>query len=194
MSEVPPELLEWRRHIGADRHDEVWDGVLHMGPEPSISHQDLERRLLMWLGAHWEGAGHRLLHGVGVARPGVRSWVHDYRVPDISLLTSQGAAREVGDTHLEGGPDVVIELRSPGDETYDKLGFYCAVGCREIWVIDRDTRAIEIYAPDGELQPQRRLADADGWHRSALGIELRTVEQRLEVQLGGRGDTRQRMP
>ncbi|MBK8978156.1 MAG: Uma2 family endonuclease [Planctomycetes bacterium] len=193
MSEVPPELLEWRRKTGADRYDEVWDGVLHMVPSPSIRHQGLEVQSICWLATRWEGEGRRLIHGVGVARPGVERWVHDFRVPDISLLTPRGAAREVAGTHFEGGPDAVIELRSPGDETYDKLPFYCEVGCREIWVIDRDTCAVEIFAPDGELRPQRRAAAGDGWFRSALGIELRTVEGALELQLNGLPETRARL-
>ncbi|MBK9385290.1 MAG: hypothetical protein IPN34_10795 [Planctomycetes bacterium] len=31
---VPPEVLAWRKRIGADRRDEMWDGVLHMAPAP----------------------------------------------------------------------------------------------------------------------------------------------------------------
>ena len=32
MAEVPSDLVETRRRIGADRWDEIWDGVLHMPP------------------------------------------------------------------------------------------------------------------------------------------------------------------
>ena len=41
MSEVPPGLLAWRCRTGADRWDEVWEGVLHMAPSPSDDHQEL---------------------------------------------------------------------------------------------------------------------------------------------------------
>ena len=39
----------------------------------------------------------------------------------------------------------MIEIRSPEDETYDKLPFYAALGTREVVVIDRDTKRTEIY-------------------------------------------------
>ena len=42
MPSVPPEILEWRKRTGADRWDEMWEGVLHMGPTPNYDHQDLE--------------------------------------------------------------------------------------------------------------------------------------------------------
>ena len=48
-SMVPPGLLEWRHRIGADGHDEMWEGVLHMNPVPSGKHQDLVIELVTWL-------------------------------------------------------------------------------------------------------------------------------------------------
>ncbi|MGI8413509.1 MAG: hypothetical protein ACR2QA_13710 [Solirubrobacteraceae bacterium] len=49
LSDPPPaefeELLERRRRWGADRRDEVWEGVLHMNPAPSIAHGDLVAQL-----------------------------------------------------------------------------------------------------------------------------------------------------
>ena len=34
MSKVPPDILAWRKHTGADRWDEMWDGP---GPGTGIS-------------------------------------------------------------------------------------------------------------------------------------------------------------
>jgi hypothetical protein len=42
MSEVPADLLAWRKRTGADRWDEMWEGVLHMPPMPNLEHQELE--------------------------------------------------------------------------------------------------------------------------------------------------------
>jgi len=42
MAQAPESLLDQRRRTGADRWDEIWDGVLHMPPMPNREHQDLE--------------------------------------------------------------------------------------------------------------------------------------------------------
>jgi hypothetical protein len=42
MSEVPADILAWRKRTGADRWDEMWEGVLHMPPMPNREHQELE--------------------------------------------------------------------------------------------------------------------------------------------------------
>ena len=42
--------------------------------------------------------------------------------------------------YFEGAPTVVVEIRSPGDETMEKLPFYAQIGVPEVWVIDRDTK------------------------------------------------------
>jgi len=34
MLEVDPALLEQRRRLGLDHWDEMWEGVLHMAPDP----------------------------------------------------------------------------------------------------------------------------------------------------------------
>ena len=49
------------------------------------------------------------------------------------------------DTYFEGAPTVVVEIRSPGDETMEKLPFYAKLGVPEVWIIDRDTRQPELY-------------------------------------------------
>ena len=54
------------------------------------------------------------------------------------------ARREFCGECLEGPPTVVIEIRSPDDETLEKLPFYAKLGVPEVWVIDRDSRAVEI--------------------------------------------------
>jgi Uma2 family endonuclease len=80
-----------------------------------------------------------------------------------------------------GGPDAVIEIRSPDDETYDKLPFFARLGVGEVIVVDRDTKKPEIYRLAGSqylaLQP-----DSEGWLRSeALKVRLACTEGRLVI-------------
>ena len=69
----------------------------------------------------------------------------NYRIPDLTFV----AAGREDILHEDGvggeGPDAVIEIRSPHDETYDKLSFYASLGVREVIVIDRDTKRPELY-------------------------------------------------
>jgi len=78
MSDVPPELLAWRRRTGADRWDEVWEGVLHMAPSPTNDHQRLVDRLVSWLLQHWaQSGGREEISQVNVCQRGVTEWRSD---------------------------------------------------------------------------------------------------------------------
>jgi len=96
-------------------------------------------------------------------------------------------------SHFEGAPDVVVEIRSPRDETDEKLAFYARAGCREVWVIDQDTRACSLFqASQGALSICEPAAD--GWLRSELGIELRCDGGELVVRLTGAPGSTARLP
>ncbi len=171
MAEVPADFLQLRRHRGADIWDEMWEGVLHMPPAPNIAHQDFEYALEAWLRTYWAYVPERrVYHGVNVAPAG--GWPDDYRIPDLVLLAEDCAAKNCGEW-LEGPPTVVIEIHSPGDEALDKLPFYASLGVPEVWVIDRDSRAVEIHTL--RAGGQERIAPSpDGWlHSVATGIQLR---------------------
>lgn len=182
MTEVPEHILAWRRRTGADAFDETWEGVLHMTPCPSRSHQDLVAELLLWLRKHWADPHASRVHlQLNVAEAG--AWPDNYRIPDLVLLTPQRFAID-RDLYLDGGPDVVVEVRSPNDETYEKLAFYAKVGVREAWVVDRDTKRPEVYElRDGELRPVATAAD--GWLSSAAtGVQLRvSPEGKLRLRV-----------
>jgi len=63
----------------------------------------------------------------------------------------------------------VIEFRSPGGETYQKIPHYERIGAQEVLVIDRDTKAVRHWARQNE-----RLVDT-----TATPVELQAVEARL---------------
>jgi hypothetical protein len=52
-SVAPAGLIEWRRRLSIDRHDEMWEGVLHMNPLPNRDHQELVGELWLWLRNFW---------------------------------------------------------------------------------------------------------------------------------------------
>lgn len=73
-------LLERRHEWGADRHDEVWEGVLHMSPPPSSRHELLVDELREALRPLAKAKGMAVLGAAGI---GVTD---DHRVPDLALL------------------------------------------------------------------------------------------------------------
>ncbi|MCI0334297.1 MAG: Uma2 family endonuclease [Planctomycetes bacterium] len=193
MANVPEHILEWRRRTGADQWDEMWEGVLHMAPSPNRDHQDFELSLAMWLRLHWAKAtSGRVYTRINVAEPG--TWPDNYRIPDIVLLTPNRFAIDHNE-YFNGGPDAVIEIYSPGDETYEKLDFYAKLNVREVWVCDRDTKRPTIFMLTmGKYQVVE--ADDEGWIRSNVAnCELRaTADGELKIRLSGRGETQARLP
>jgi len=194
MAEVPSDIIESRRRTGADHWDEMWEGVLHMPPMPNRDHQDLEWMLETWLRTQWAvPRGNRVYHQINLAAPG--GWPDkNYRIPDLVLLTPDRFDIDHNE-YFEGAPTVVVEIRSPGDETYEKLPFYAELRVPEVWVIDRDTREpeVRVFRGNGYIE---QAPGTDGWiHSAATGIELRAADPRkVALRITGDETTRQDLP
>jgi len=193
MANVPEHILQWRRTTGADQWDEMWEGVLHMAPSPNRDHQEIEFELEAWLRKHWaQPNGCRVYHQINVSEPG--TWPNNYRIPDLVLLTP--ARFDIDrNVYFDGGPDAVVEIRSPGDESYEKFDFYAKIGVREIWVIDRDNDQPEVYELVGS-EYQLCEPNAGGWMRSNLAnVELRAAAgDKLEIRIAGQDETLAKLP
>lgn len=172
---ITDEELAHRRSIGLDRWDEMWDGVLHMTPAPSLEHQRIADELIMFLGRHVTTSGRGTLRSAINVFSNAPARI-DYRIPDLTFVATgrEHVLREDG--VRGGGPDAVIEIRSPEDETYEKLAFYAALGTREVIVIDRDSKRPEIYRLAGSNLIALQQ-DADGWLRAeTMSVRFRAVE------------------
>lgn len=193
MPVVPKDVLAVRRQTGADQWDEMWKGVLHMPPMPLNEHQDLAGDLQTYLKLNWARPRRaKVYHGVNLASVG--GWPDDYRIPDLLLLTRDRFAINQG-KYFEGPANLVIEIHSKGDETYEKLIFYAEVGVPEVWIIHGATKAPQIYLL--RRGKYRRLRpEANGWLRSPeTGIELRKGKpSKLAVRVAGDDATREDLP
>ena len=166
MLEVDERLLEDRRRRGVDRWDEMWEGVLHMVPPPSGRHQEVAADLYLVLAALAKTHGLAARFETGLFRPGVAD---DYRVPDQTytrheLLTDRG---------VDGPADLVVEIRSPNDETDQKLPWYAALGVREILVLDPTSLAVELHRGGGPVAPD----EEDGVRSDVLGARFQTTSE-----------------
>ncbi len=193
MFSVPPEIVALRKRTGADRWDEMWEGILHMGPAPNLEHQGFRAALGDYLRHRWARPMRGTVYEeVNVATVG--GWPDDYRIPDLALVTPRSAAAPRGE-YLEGAPDVVIEIESPGDESREKLGFYAALGVPEVWIIHRDKKTPEVHVLT-RGRYRKKSAGRDGWIASAVtGLELRPGKAgKLAIRLAGDDSTREDLP
>ncbi len=164
-----------------------------MPPMPNRTHQDFQWALETWLRNHWaEPRGNRVYHEVNVASVG--GWPNDYRIPDLVLLTPDRFGID-HDEYFEGAPAAVVEIRSPDDETYEKLPFYAKLGVPEVWVIDRNSKTPEVYALSGGDYTRLSPDDA-GWVTSRLcGVQMRAeAGDKLAVQIVADRSTRRLLP
>ncbi len=142
MDPAPAEidaLIERRRRLGLDHRDEMWEGVYRMNPPPSHEHQVILQQLAELLGPLARGAGLEPLiqtFGLGDGRD-------NYRVPDGGLHRP-GATGVWHDTAA-----LVIEIVSPGDESWKKLPFFAAHDVDEVLILDPAKRAVDWLALSG---------------------------------------------
>ena len=194
MPVVQRGILEQRKRTGEDRWDEMWEGVLHMAPVPNRAHQDFEWALETYLRFHWaRPLQAKVYHQINLAPPG--GWPdQNYRIPDLVLLTPQRFDIDHNE-YFEGAPDVVVEIRSPDDEAFDKLPFYAGLGVPEVWIIDRDTKEPEIHLLKKKRYKKQPKA-ANGWFRSpGTGIEMRAGRPgKLMIRVAGEDSTREELP
>jgi len=160
--EMPPQWIEERRRLGHDIRDEVWDGVLHMVPQPGLIHQllagDLERAIYPRVIA----AGFLVARELSVYATPDDS---NYRVPDLVVFDRANTSQR----GVEQRAAIVIEILSPKDESRDKLPFYASCSIREVWLIDPLTRSFEVLSIDDGYETVR--SDS-----AVLGVKLSTVD------------------
>lgn len=140
-------LIADRQKRGIDRYDEVWDGVYVMSAAPTNEHQDLVHDLQVVLDAIVKQNGRGRVQGGANISDREEGWENNHRCPDVVVVLKDSQAIDCG-THWLGGPDFIVEVKSPDDETEKKIPFYGRVGVRELLIIDRDTRHLRLYRHD----------------------------------------------
>lgn len=138
------EVVNTRKGTDGDKWTEVWDGMIVMPTLPNDEHQEVQGRLMLPLLLLLE------MTGLGKVRAGVNvtdrhpDWTDNYRGPDLVVYLAGNPAVNHG-SHWLGGPDLAVEIISPGEDPAGKLDFYAGVNTREVLVIDRYPWALELY-------------------------------------------------
>lgn len=128
------------------RRFEVVDGeLLYMSPSPTPQHQRVSRNLFRLLD------GYVVAHALGevlyapldvlVQREPLRT-----RQPDLLYVRAE-RQHIIGPQHVESGPDLVVEILSPGNTRVDmeaKLEDYRTLGVHECWLVSPEGRTVEV--------------------------------------------------
>lgn len=171
MLDAPQAMLDERRKLGLDLRDEMWDVVLHVVPPPHDEHQGLGIELVMVVGPIAKRRGLTPRYETGLFRA-----ADDYRVPDLLLRRDdQGSERGAE------GAELIVEIWSPRDETYEKIDFYAAAGVQEMLIVHPNERRVEMLGSvGGRLLPVQPGPDG-GLGSDVLGIWMRTVDGKLRI-------------
>lgn len=141
------DFLEW---LEPGRTADLIDGEVFMHSPVSIRHARLLNFLDRLLGTYVDR--HRLgeLFREEVA---VRLSSRNAFQPDLAFYRAE-RRRLIQENHVEGPPDLVVEVLSPRTADRDigpKFAEYEQHGVIEYWVLDPETLAHRFYRRDGEL-------------------------------------------
>lgn len=126
------------------RH-ELLDGEIVMVPSPTPYHQRISVNLghIIWDFVH--------KHQIGVIYTAPLDVVFsewDVAQPDILFITKE-RLEIITEENIQGAPDLIIEILSPKtaerDRTY-KRTLYARHGVKEYWIVDPETKTIEVAA------------------------------------------------
>jgi Uma2 family endonuclease len=100
------------------------------------------------------------------------------RIPDL-LFVAKERLNIIQSNHVEGGPDLVVEIVSPESTARDwreKYLEYEAAGVREYWIVDPKAEVVEVYTLSE--QHYKQIEEKDNVIRSALlnGFYLNTSQ------------------
>lgn len=126
-------LLARRRALGLDGRDEVCEGVYHVAPFEHSRNGYTAMTLADLLNARARAAG---LNPGGSFSLGTAD---DFRVPDLGFYR-----QPPGSLHLATAA-LVVEVRSPQDQTFAEFDFYTRHGVEELWVVDPVERSVRIW-------------------------------------------------
>ena len=146
-----------------DERLELFDGVLYVMSTPTKDHQFLMGRIHLHFELHLDGfedAPAEVYQDITtILSPELQRAVE----PDLVVIRS-GRDDIGGVIHVEGVPDIVIEILST-DRSHDlvfKRRIYAEAGVREYWIFDpRSDTVLPLELRDGEYAERPTLTAAD---------------------------------
>jgi Uma2 family endonuclease len=145
---------------------ELLDGLLLVTPAPTSAHQIVANRLQTRLSVAVELSGHAHVVGPGAIRVRPRTQLQ----PDILVYPARFAVDLDWEKVTEHW--LAVEVLSRSSRIYDrefKRDAYFALGVREVWLVDRWEKAVEVCRRRG---PGTTARDAIRWRAPSVGVML----------------------
>ncbi len=136
LGDPPPavaSLIAERQRLGLDTHDEVWNGEYHMAPAASFKH------------SRTNGLLFRLLEDAAAPRGFVASMEFNLGTPQNFRVPDLGVHRGDPDGVWLSTAAMVVEVRSPDDESLQKCDHYFDHGVEEVLVVDLTLRSVSWF-------------------------------------------------
>ena len=130
-----------------DRRAELIDGILYDMASPSISHQAISSEIFIEITSHIRKNGGKCR--VFYAPCDVKLFPEEdgnIVQPDLLVVCDPD---KIHPNRLEGAPDLIVEIVSPGNPAHDyvrKLDLYDRAGVREYWIVDPMRKKTMVYA------------------------------------------------
>ena len=139
-----------------EKRYEILEGELLMSPSPNAMHQIVLLNLATILKLFVEKND---LGKIFIAPLDVVLSKFDVVQPDITFISKQ-RYHIVKSTHLEGAPDLVVEIISPGSAKRDRIikrKIYALHGVKEYWLVHPEKEQVQVLRREkGDFQ---RMAD-----------------------------------
>ena len=126
---------------------ELIDGVpVLMSPAPGRAHQWISGKLFLKIGRFLEGKSCQIYSApFDVRLDGLGDEDKNVVQPDLSVICD---TEKLDDKGCNGAPDMIIEILSPSSQRHDrfvKLKLYQKAGVREYWIIDPETKLVQVH-------------------------------------------------
>ena len=161
-----------------DPRYEIIEGEEIMQAQPAINHLQITTNLLYIIRSYLRGKRCKVY-----AEPDVYFDADNRYIPDLVIVCDQ---EKIKAAHIEGAPDLVVEILSPSTGKRDmgiKKDVYEKFGVREYWTIDSKSRSIYAYhLKDGKFILDDRYTVLEDWEEEALN-DKEKAEHRLALKV-----------
>lgn len=152
---------------------ELIDGELIVSPPPIPKHQRINRRIVIMLDELIPD-GELFFAPIGV-------YFDEDNIPEPDVVwVSEASKCVIGDKYLEGPPELIVEIFSPGTlrrDRREKYELYERFGVREYWMVDPVGQFIEVCVwANGLYNRQGVYGPDDSFESPVLGGKTVTLK------------------
>jgi Uma2 family endonuclease len=146
-----------------DKRYEIINGEAYMMAAPSVAHQAISRELLLQFGNFLKGKPCQVFTAPFDVRLFPKEDGSDDTVVQPDLLVICDKSKIADGKACRGAPDMVIEILSPSNSEIPlllKFSKYLQAGVREYWIVDPETKYIQVHIlePEDEKSPEHFIS------------------------------------